>query len=260
MDGPWVTPYETDNEGEILLDDDNNPIVDQDKLNRYQYNGKELTQDLDLNLYAYGARYYDPAIARFTGVDPISDQFPHVSTYNYAENSPIANIDLHGLQALGFGYAMQAAQKRKQGGQPAVDKHYKAVYKANANVAAAASLLLPGPEDAVVAVVAATKFGGRILNGISKFGNKIIDSAFGSVPKGPGAKGSKRIKKAKDKSKIEESDDYIGGQFDAGEEGMMDFLAEKVIEDDGETLHLKDIAVYPENAGGNEKKISLGKM
>ncbi len=43
---------------------------------------------------------YDPAIGRFTGVDPISDQFAWVSTYNYAENSPIANIDLWGLQAF----------------------------------------------------------------------------------------------------------------------------------------------------------------
>ena len=48
--------------------------------------------------YDYGARYYDPSIGRFTGVDPISDQFPHVSTYNYAENSPIRYIDLWGLQ------------------------------------------------------------------------------------------------------------------------------------------------------------------
>ena len=105
MDGPWVTPYEleeTDENGngrlDPLLDEEGNPIVDQDKLNRYQYNGKELTEDLDLNWYAYGARYYDPAIGRFTGVDPISDQFPHVSTYNYAENEPIRHIDLWGLQ------------------------------------------------------------------------------------------------------------------------------------------------------------------
>ena len=48
----------------------------------------------------YGVRMYDPAIARFTGVDPISDEFPWVSTYNYAENEPVANIDLHGLQKL----------------------------------------------------------------------------------------------------------------------------------------------------------------
>jgi hypothetical protein len=51
-------------------------------------------------LYEYGARWYDPAIGRFIGVDPIADQFPWVSTYNYAENEPIANIDLHGLQKV----------------------------------------------------------------------------------------------------------------------------------------------------------------
>lgn len=64
----------------------------------YLYNGKELDTDFGLNWYHYGARMYDPAIARFTGVDPISDQFAHVSTYNYAENEPIGHIDLHGLQ------------------------------------------------------------------------------------------------------------------------------------------------------------------
>jgi len=37
-------------------------------------------------------------LGRFTGVDPIADEFPWVSTYNYAENEPVANIDLHGLQ------------------------------------------------------------------------------------------------------------------------------------------------------------------
>ena len=64
----------------------------------YRYNGKEMHDDHGLDWYAYDFRFYDPAIGRFTGVDPISDQFPHVTTYNYAENSPIAFIDLHGLQ------------------------------------------------------------------------------------------------------------------------------------------------------------------
>jgi len=66
--------------------------------NQHKYNGKELHSEMNLNMYAYGARYYDPFIARFTGVDPIADQFPHVNVFNYAENSPISNIDLHGLQ------------------------------------------------------------------------------------------------------------------------------------------------------------------
>lgn len=66
--------------------------------NRYKYNGKEL--NTELGLYEYGFRWYDPVIGRFTGVDPISDKFPHVSTYNYAENEPVGSIDLNGLQRL----------------------------------------------------------------------------------------------------------------------------------------------------------------
>jgi RHS repeat-associated protein len=85
-----------------------------DPSNNYRYNGKELLPET--GLYAYGFRYYDPTIGRFTGVDPISDQFPHVSTYNYAENEPIANIDLHGLQKLSFHFLGQL----QNGGNTAV--------------------------------------------------------------------------------------------------------------------------------------------
>jgi RHS repeat-associated protein len=66
--------------------------------NKYQYNGKELAKDLDLGWYFYGARMHDPAIGRFTGVDPIADRFAWVSSYNYAENEPVGHIDLWGLQ------------------------------------------------------------------------------------------------------------------------------------------------------------------
>ena len=82
MEGDWV----------------DNPV----KVNRYLYNGKELESEFGLNLYAYGARYYDPTLGRFTGVDPIADQFAWVSEYNYAENEPVAHIDLHGLQKVRF--------------------------------------------------------------------------------------------------------------------------------------------------------------
>ena len=69
---------------------------------KYTYNGKEFQDDLGVNLHYYGFRVYDPAIARFTSVDPIADEFPHVSGFNYAENKPINGIDLHGLQFVGI--------------------------------------------------------------------------------------------------------------------------------------------------------------
>lgn len=77
-----------------------NDVVARDS--RYLYNNKELSDDFGLNLYAYGARYYDAAIGRFTGVDPISDQFANLSPFNYASNDPIKNIDLHGLQGIKY--------------------------------------------------------------------------------------------------------------------------------------------------------------
>ncbi len=62
----------------------------------YLYNGKEDVWES--GLLAYGFRMYDPTVGRFTGVDPIAGEFAWVSPYNYAENEPLAHIDLHGLQ------------------------------------------------------------------------------------------------------------------------------------------------------------------
>jgi len=81
--------------------------VNPEKDEKFQYNGKEVQDETFLTLEGkeiglgwldFGFRFYDPAIGRFTGVDPISDQFPHLSTFNYASNDPVLNIDLHGLQ------------------------------------------------------------------------------------------------------------------------------------------------------------------
>ncbi|MFM9951077.1 MAG: RHS repeat domain-containing protein, partial [Saprospiraceae bacterium] len=96
MEGAWTTQVGTEN--------------------KYQYNGKELVEDFGWNWYPYGARYYDAAVGRFWGVDPIADRFAHASVYNYAENEPVANIDLHGLQASRtIGKKEHENQKGEQG-------------------------------------------------------------------------------------------------------------------------------------------------
>lgn len=63
----------------------------------YKYNSKELDQMHGLNLYDYSARYYDPAITRFTTVDPLAEKYYSISPYVYCNNNPIRFIDPTGM-------------------------------------------------------------------------------------------------------------------------------------------------------------------
>ena len=64
---------------------------------RYGFNGKEQDADFASN-YDYGFRIYNPGVGRFLSVDPLAASFPWNSVYAFAEGSPVANIDLDGLE------------------------------------------------------------------------------------------------------------------------------------------------------------------
>ncbi len=67
----------------------------------YTFNGKESDTEVkgSGNQYDYGFRIYDSRVARFLSVDPLARKFSELTPYQYASNSPIANIDLDGLEA-----------------------------------------------------------------------------------------------------------------------------------------------------------------
>jgi RHS repeat-associated protein len=63
---------------------------------KYQYNGKELTDALNLNWNDYGARYYDASMDFFPSIDRFAEKFPYQSPYAFAGNNPVKFIDING--------------------------------------------------------------------------------------------------------------------------------------------------------------------
>jgi RHS repeat-associated protein len=64
--------------------------------NEYLYNKKELQEEL--NEYDYGARFYDPVIARWTSIDPKAELYQGLAAYVYVADSPLKFIDPNGKE------------------------------------------------------------------------------------------------------------------------------------------------------------------
>ncbi len=63
----------------------------------YKYGGKELDRLDGLNWYDYSARQYEPALGRFTTMDPLAEKYYSISPYAYCFNNPVRYIDPTGM-------------------------------------------------------------------------------------------------------------------------------------------------------------------
>ena len=66
----------------------------------YKYNGKELDRMHGLDTYDYGARQYDPVLARWDRMDPLCEKYYSTSPYAYCVNNPVMFIDPDGNENI----------------------------------------------------------------------------------------------------------------------------------------------------------------
>ena len=145
---------------------------------KFKYNGKELSEELGLNLYEYGARMFDPATARFTSIDPKSESYYAWSNYHYAANSPILYIDKNGE---GWGLLVKAAKAAYKVGKKAykarkAGKKFsikKALKEEALDIVDNVKTLADGEltwDDAIAVVDLATGFGDEVKKGSKALG------------------------------------------------------------------------------------------
>ncbi|MBI1222589.1 MAG: hypothetical protein GC180_08305 [Bacteroidetes bacterium] len=75
-------------------------ICDNSKDYRYGFNGMEKDNERSGvgNTVSFKFRIHDTRLGRFLSVDPIAREYPWNSTYAFAENTPVACIDLEGKE------------------------------------------------------------------------------------------------------------------------------------------------------------------
>ena len=79
--------------GEVFVEERNGSWA-----SSYLFNAKEL--DEETGLYYYGARYLDPVGARWLSVDPMWENDPDKTPYNYYLNNPVKLVDPDGRRDI----------------------------------------------------------------------------------------------------------------------------------------------------------------
>jgi RHS repeat-associated protein len=97
-DSTWVTVINSSDYYPFGLEMKGRVYNDTTGTYRYGFNGKEKDKNFGDVVYDYGFRIYNPTIAKFLSVDPLTESYPWYTSYSYAGNNPIRYIDMDGLE------------------------------------------------------------------------------------------------------------------------------------------------------------------
>ena len=82
----------------MLIPDRNGAVSGTDY--RYGFQAQECDQEMSNSAshYAFEYRIHDARIGRFLSIDPLTGNYPYNSPYSFCENTPIAFVELEGLE------------------------------------------------------------------------------------------------------------------------------------------------------------------
>ncbi len=76
---------------------ENPALLNSDSWQRFRFTGQELDRQNSLNMYDFGARWYDVAgVPMWTSMDPLCEKYYSVSPYAYCVGNPINAVDPNG--------------------------------------------------------------------------------------------------------------------------------------------------------------------
>ncbi len=149
----------------VKLPDPNEGNINNNNL----YNDKELIDEADLNWYDYGFRNYDAQVGRFTQLDPLTDEYPYYTPYQFAGNEPIANVDVDGLEPWNVLPGVTVTGTKAASKSVSLVSAFKAVMHA-----------VPGAAGALSNLIPANKTGEAIVGGVVGVGEASRDALAGT--------------------------------------------------------------------------------